>query len=247
MEKICINCGTLFIAIHGQEKLCSDKCRKEINGRNKNKWAKNNKEKLKKSRKNWESNNKEKIKQKSREYYHKNKEKHYENSKRRIEKNKEKYLLKARENCKKHPEYNRRQSRKWYHNNKEKVLEKQKRWRAKNKDHVNMLNHLRREKERTAKGFKNKIENFRNRMQEIGECIFCGTKEKLTIEHLIPLSKGGTNEIHNLFPSCKRCNSSKHTSDWLEWYRKQIFYSIEKENRIFKLSNYNENESYHKV
>ena len=50
-------------------------------------------------------------------------------------------------------------------------------------------------------------------------CIYCGSTKNLTIEHLTPLSRGGTNEMENLGLSCHRCNNSKgHLTD--EEYRR---------------------------
>jgi 5-methylcytosine-specific restriction endonuclease McrA len=43
-----------------------------------------------------------------------------------------------------------------------------------------------------------------------GECQMCKTKEKITIDHIIPLSKGGKNNIDNLQPLCISCNCSKN-------------------------------------
>lgn len=39
-------------------------------------------------------------------------------------------------------------------------------------------------------------------------CVFCGA-EAQSIDHIQPRSKGGTNDIHNLAPMCRRCNSLK--------------------------------------
>lgn len=42
-----------------------------------------------------------------------------------------------------------------------------------------------------------------------GECVYCGSRRALTIDHLIPLSKGGDNGMDNLACACKSCNSMK--------------------------------------
>ena len=51
-------------------------------------------------------------------------------------------------------------------------------------------------------------------MEKYGyKCLACGKQEpeiKLTLDHVIPISKGGSNKIDNVQPLCSYCNKSKH-------------------------------------
>jgi hypothetical protein len=47
-------------------------------------------------------------------------------------------------------------------------------------------------------------------------CIYCG-ELATTIDHVLPLVRGGTNHEGNLAPCCKRCNSSKSGWTVVEW------------------------------
>jgi len=40
-------------------------------------------------------------------------------------------------------------------------------------------------------------------------CLCCGNSVKLTIDHIVPVSKGGTHTVDNIQPLCIRCNVSK--------------------------------------
>lgn len=40
-------------------------------------------------------------------------------------------------------------------------------------------------------------------------CLCCNRRRKLTADHVIPVSKGGTSNIDNIQPLCGPCNSSK--------------------------------------
>jgi 5-methylcytosine-specific restriction endonuclease McrA len=41
------------------------------------------------------------------------------------------------------------------------------------------------------------------------KCVYCGSKDKLTLDHLIPKSKGGRNDWNNLVTCCDTCNKKK--------------------------------------
>jgi 5-methylcytosine-specific restriction endonuclease McrA len=40
-------------------------------------------------------------------------------------------------------------------------------------------------------------------------CSYCGAKEQLTIDHILPTSKGGQNTWENMTTCCLKCNSKK--------------------------------------
>ena len=42
-------------------------------------------------------------------------------------------------------------------------------------------------------------------------CLRCGATERLSIDHVVPISKGGAHSVENVQPLCIPCNSSKHT------------------------------------
>ncbi len=44
------------------------------------------------------------------------------------------------------------------------------------------------------------------------KCFYCGKEKlRLTKDHIVPVSKGGSNAITNIVPACRSCNSKKHT------------------------------------
>jgi 5-methylcytosine-specific restriction endonuclease McrA len=41
------------------------------------------------------------------------------------------------------------------------------------------------------------------------ECVYCGSKKHLTLDHVLPKSRGGSNEWTNLVTCCSKCNRQK--------------------------------------
>ena len=47
-------------------------------------------------------------------------------------------------------------------------------------------------------------------------CVYCGRKmQRLTQDHITPLSKGGSHTASNVVPACKSCNCRKNAGDVL--------------------------------
>jgi len=52
------------------------------------------------------------------------------------------------------------------------------------------------------------------KIQFSNRCVYCDRESKrLTPDHYIPLSKGGTNFIDNIVPACQDCNRRKWSKD----------------------------------
>jgi len=49
------------------------------------------------------------------------------------------------------------------------------------------------------------------------ECVFCGSREELQIDHLIPRKRGGSDSADNIVWSCRSCNSSRGDRGIFEW------------------------------
>jgi 5-methylcytosine-specific restriction endonuclease McrA len=54
----------------------------------------------------------------------------------------------------------------------------------------------------------------------LGECAYCGVADdQLTLDHITPMCRGGTNTADNVVACCGQCNASKnahHVYDWLQ-------------------------------
>jgi 5-methylcytosine-specific restriction endonuclease McrA len=68
------------------------------------------------------------------------------------------------------------------------------------------------------------------RKRSSGICYYCGKKFKaseLTMDHLIPLTRGGRTVQANVVPACKECNNKKKYLLPMEW--EEYLESLKKE------------------
>jgi len=60
-------------------------------------------------------------------------------------------------------------------------------------------------------------------------CAYCGeNKDQMTIDHVIPQSLGGTDELMNVVCCCEDCNRDKSHTEVEIWYFQQYFFSQER-------------------
>lgn len=48
-------------------------------------------------------------------------------------------------------------------------------------------------------------------------CAYCGCGGDLTMDHVVPLIRGGRHSVGNIIPACRSCNSSKGRKFIIEW------------------------------
>lgn len=54
------------------------------------------------------------------------------------------------------------------------------------------------------------------------QCVYCGSTEKLTLDHVVALANGGSHTEDNLVVACKSCNSSKGKKPLEEWIATRV-------------------------
>ena len=73
-----------------------------------------------------------------------------------------------------------------------------------------------------------KIRQRRSRFKKVGleyeegmQCAYCG-EEAVTVDHIIPKSKGGKDVATNVVPCCKLCNNTKNNRDVVDFLNAQL-------------------------
>lgn len=77
------------------------------------------------------------------------------------------------------------------------------------RDIKNTIEHRRQARLNGAPG-SHTVAEWRAKLAEHGgRCTYCGRTGRMTRDHVIPVSRGGTNDIGNIVPACLPCNSGK--------------------------------------
>lgn len=108
-------------------------------------------------------------------------------------------------------------SRNWRKNNPDKAKEKHERWKNKNlgyyKEWRKSISGIASKRagnyKRRSRGGLVDAKIIRELLELYKECAYCFSEERLTIDHIIPISKGGGSERTNLQVLCFTCNIKK--------------------------------------
>ena len=128
-------------------------------------------------------------------------------------------LARARAKQAAHPDYAKYQQQKmyrWRAANRERDRETAKKsmriWRESHPELARAKWHARRAQVKSSPAIARRITAL---LKE--PCAYCGATENMSIDHVIPLSRGGMHTEDNLLPACRSCNSSKGQKQLDEW------------------------------
>lgn len=99
--------------------------------------------------------------------------------------------------------------------NAEKIKEYKRKYRENNPEVIRQHHLNRRVKKAKNESFFVLKKEIRKLMSS--PCVNCGSTDNPTIDHIIPVSRGGRNSIGNYQTLCKSCNCSKHNKTIMEW------------------------------
>lgn len=137
----------------------------------------------------------------------------------------------------KNPEKVKENDRRYRQNNPEAAYASQLKWRLNNQEHLRELHQSYAKKNWESRYANKHRHQARSRGREVdlvlrkeikrmyhSPCVYCGAKERITLDHLIPLSRGGNHTIGNLAPACRSCNARKGTKLPIEFkvWRKKV-------------------------
>jgi 5-methylcytosine-specific restriction endonuclease McrA len=174
-----------------------------------------NKEKFDKKQKLNRDSNKESINESARNRYQLNKEKESERKKIYYLNNKKKIDERNKNYNKINKRKRQKRERIYYLENKESISEKSK---------IYIKNNPERNRNASAKRRVRQMQNgvYLITSKELknlysANCFYCGFNKNIEIDHIVPISRGGSHSIGNLISACMTCNRSKNNKYLVEW------------------------------
>lgn len=198
------------------------------------KYTENNKEKCQARSRQWKRDNYEKCQAKTNEWHKSNSEKMKAIRKAKYAADPERFKKYKQGNYQRHkaqiiakntkwikanPEKVSAWARRWRQENKVSFTAMVREWRKKNPASVRLSKHRRRILAQDASGEYTKDDIARLLEHQLELCVGCKVdiSSAYTIDHILPLSRGGGNAPDNLQLLCLSCNSSKGTKLMQEW------------------------------
>jgi len=157
--------------------------------------------------------NKEQVRELKRKHQAKNPEKYVKSLRKYRETHREEINTKARERRQQDLEHYREIGRKSREKHADERNVYQREYSKENRDKLTLYTNNRRARKLEAKGSHTDEEWQELKTFYNFKCLRCGKQEpeiKLTRDHVIPLTQGGTDSIDNIQPLCARCNSKKN-------------------------------------
>ena len=105
----------------------------------------------------------------------------------------------------------------WAKNNRAKINAYKRKWRKNNPQKT--ISELAKYRDKKLQNGVYKILQKEIIKLKNSDCFYCGSKSKITLDHVIPVSRGGRHSIGNLVSACGSCNSSKGNKLIREWKR----------------------------
>lgn len=95
--------------------------------------------------------------------------------------------------------------------NREPFRKNTQRWKRLNPEKANLYERIRYARKRSNSGNYTPDEWLALCKKYDSRCLACGRADvKLTVDHVVPLSLGGSNDIANIQPLCNNCNAAKN-------------------------------------
>lgn len=134
--------------------------------------------------------------------------------------NHEELLRRRRAEYAANPERHRLRSKLWGQQNPELYLGMTRKWRQENPSKIKIyrkkylprqriVKKNRRAREKGAEGFFTLEDIGRITSAQKGRCAYCRRRRVLSVDHIIPLSRGGSNWPRNIQMACRPCNAGK--------------------------------------